>query len=183
MSQEKSIFLEKRKKTSGSEKVTFITFWLLFPTTPPKDQENGEGKGKRGDKGKAEEPQGPNSSSSQESPCEGQESREAAGEEGKAQKRRCRIQGGQRQRSHSASHTAGPRPTRDHSSIQRPKTTLLISFCKAKRLYPWQRVPRMCVLILQETEEYRLTCQFMTINRIKILVCLSNKNFIFHLNI
>ena len=85
MSQEKSIFLEKRTKTSSSEKVTFITFWLLF-FSPPKDQEDGEGKGKRGDKGKAEEPQGPNSSSSQESPCEGQESREA-GEEGKAQER------------------------------------------------------------------------------------------------
>ena len=30
MSQEKSFFLEKGKKTSSSEKVTFITFWLLF---------------------------------------------------------------------------------------------------------------------------------------------------------
>ena len=41
----------------------------------------------------------------------------------------------------------------------------------------------MCFNIAKKIEEYRLTCQFMTINRIKSLFCLANKNFIFRLNI
>ena len=150
----------------------------------PKDQANREGKGKRGDKQKAKEPRDQIPPPPRSRPAEDRRAGRLLGRKERLRGDDAgRPQGGQSQRCHSASHMAGPGPTRDHSSTQRPETTLLISFCKTKRFYLCNTVPRLCVSILQKVEEYRLTCQFMTINRIKILVCLANKNFIFRLNI
>ena len=143
MSQEKSFFLDKGKKTSSSEKVTFITFWLLFFFS--KDQENREGKGKSGDKQKAEEPRDQIPPPPRNRPAKDKRAgRLLVRKESLRGDEADRIQGGQSQRCHSASHMARAGPTRDRSSTQRPETTLLISFCKTKRFYP-SRESHACV--------------------------------------
>ena len=110
-----------------------------------KDQENREGKGKSGDKQKAEEPRDQIPPPPRNRPAKDKRAgRLLVRKESLRGDEADRIQGGQSQRCHSASHMARAGPTRDRSSTQRPETTLLISFCKTKRFYP-SRESHACV--------------------------------------
>ena len=182
MSQEKSFFLDKGKKTSSSEKVTFITFWLLFFFLRTKRIERV--------RERVETNRRPRSRGTKFLLLPGIALRRTRGQGGcwwgrKASEemkqtgyKEVRVRGATLPATWPGpgqpETAAQPRDQRQHywSPSAKPRDSL------------HQESPTLvCFNIAKKIEEYRLTCQFMTINRIKILFCLANKNFIFRLNI